>query len=69
MKKNKGMTYKQFVSWCEKMADNDRLGLQEAMICMGIMYEVERQPFWKREKVWRVRYRDRVINTIFDRYE
>ena len=47
------MTYKQFKQWCNERACDGCWGMQVALLCIDVMKEINRLPFWKREKVWK----------------
>lgn len=47
------MSYKEFKKWCNQRACDGLWGLLEALTCINIMAEIDRLPFWKREKAWR----------------
>ena len=47
------MKYKEFEQWCNERACDGRWSMQTAIACIEIMKEVNKQPFWKREKYWR----------------
>lgn len=47
------MTFKQFVKWCNERAYDGCWGFQTAQMCIGVMREIRKLPFWKREKAWK----------------
>lgn len=47
------MTFKEFRNWCNRRACDGCWGLEEAKLCIKIGSEIQSQPFWKREKLWR----------------
>lgn len=47
------MTFKQFRQWCNDRACDGCWGYQTAMLCIDVMKEINRFPFWKREKAWK----------------
>lgn len=46
------MKYKEFVKWCNDRACDGMWELCETIICIGVMKDVNKKPFWKREKEW-----------------
>lgn len=63
------MTFKQFSHWCNTRACDGCWGMLEALICIDIYNEIQKHHFWKREKVWREQYRDKVITEIINPIE
>ena len=47
------MKYKQFRKWCSDRTFDGCWGMNEAMICCDIISDLDKTPFWKREKKWR----------------
>lgn len=47
------MSYKEFRKWCDKRAHDGCWGMLEALTCCGIVGEIGKLPFWKREREWR----------------
>lgn len=47
------MTYKQFSKWCNDRAADGCWGFKEASLCCYVITEIQKLPFWKREKAWR----------------
>lgn len=46
------MTYKEFVSWCNERACDGCWSMGTAIYCIKIMNNINRLPFWKRQKEW-----------------
>lgn len=46
------MTYKQFKSWCLDRTCDGRWSATVAMMCIKIVQEMDKVPFWKRKKAW-----------------
>jgi hypothetical protein len=59
------VTYKQFKSWCNERACDGRWGMNTALACIEVMKQINRKPFWKREKEWQKWNRDWRIEEIF----
>lgn len=47
------MKYKQFSKWCSDRMFDGCWGMTEAIICCNIVTDMQKTPFWKREKKWR----------------
>ena len=47
-----GMTFKEFVEWCNDRACDGCWGMIEAMTCIDIISNIRKLPFWKRKKAW-----------------
>lgn len=58
------MKFKEFKSWCNDRAADGCWGMLDAMVCIDLIHELRKVPFWKREKVWREQYENQVINEI-----
>lgn len=58
------MTYKEFVAWCNYRATDGCWGMITAMTCIAIMADVRKEPFWKREKIWKTEWEQRVLDEI-----
>ena len=46
------MTYRQFRNWCNDRAADGCWGFKEASLCCYVITEIQKLPFWKREKAW-----------------
>ena len=58
------MTYKEFCAWCNDRAADGYWGMITAMACIDIMKKVRKKPFWKREKIWKTEWEQRVLDEI-----
>lgn len=58
------MTFKEFSNWCNMRAADGCWGYVTACICIEVIHDVRKQPFWKREKYWRKKYEDDVATKI-----
>lgn len=58
------MKFKEFNSWCNERACDGCWGMVEAMTCIDIAREILKEPFWKREKIWKTKYESDVVNQI-----
>lgn len=47
------MTYRQFKKWCNDRCFDGCWGYKEALICLNVYSEIDKLPFWKREKAWK----------------
>lgn len=63
------MKFREFVSWCNQRATDGRWGILEAMVCIDIMETVRKERFWKREKFWKEKYADDVLEQIVNPIE
>ena len=61
-----GMTFKQFVKWCNERACDGCWGFYEALQCIEVMRDVKRYPFWKRENAWRCHHMNAFVNEIVE---
>lgn len=46
------MKYREFVTWCDERACDGCWGFYKATICIDVIDNVQKLPFWKREKFW-----------------
>ena len=46
------MKYKEFVAWCNQRACDGCWSMGTAIYCIKIMRNIDRLPFWKRQKEW-----------------
>lgn len=58
------MKFKEFNSWCNDRACDGCWGMNEAIICVRVATEILQEPFWKREKIWKTKYKDEIVNKI-----
>lgn len=58
------MKYKEFSDWCNARAQDGCWGMKEARICISILNEIERKPFWRREKIWKFDYEHYIVSNI-----
>ena len=63
------MTFKQFSHWCNERACDGLWGMLDALVCIDIHNEINKHPFWKREKVWREQYLGKVMTEIINPIE
>ena len=47
------MTFKEFELWCYQRASDECLDMVKANLCIRTIGVVRKQPFWKREKLWK----------------
>ena len=60
------MTFKEFTAWCNERACDGRWNMLSAMVCIDLMAEIRKIPFWKRERVWREQHEKQVLAKIVD---
>ncbi len=58
------MKFKEFVIWLNERACDGCWGMITAMACIDLMQTIKKQPFWKREKIWKQEYEKRVLDEI-----
>ena len=58
------MKFREFVSWCNQRAADGCWGILEAMVCVDIIETVHKERLWKREKFWKEKYADDVLEQI-----
>lgn len=58
------MKFKEFRYWCNQRACDGCWGMQTAIVCLSIVDEVGKKPFWKREKFWKENYEQDVLECI-----
>ena len=63
------MKFREFVSWCNQRAADGCWGMLEAMVCVDIIGTVSKERFWKREKFWKEKYADDVLEQIVNPIE
>ena len=63
------MKFREFVSWCNQRAADGCWGMLEAMVCVDIIETVRKERFWKREKFWKEKYADDVLEQIVNPIE
>ena len=57
------MTYKQFRKWCNDRCFDGYWGHKEALICLNVVSEIDKLPFWKRNKAWQAE-EEFIVNKI-----
>lgn len=63
------MIYRQFRAWCNKRAADGCWSMNTAMFCINIVGEMEKIPFWKREKVWKEKYEEEINRDVIEPIE
>ena len=61
------MTYKQFRKWCNDRCFDGCWGHEEALICLDVVSEIDKLPFWKRKKAWKQKEEfisNKIVNSI-----
>ena len=49
----KTMTYKEFRKWCNDRACDGCWGYKEAVLCIELLQNMRKIPWWKRRKEWK----------------
>ena len=60
------MTFKNFIAWCNERASDGRWDLLTAMVCIDLIAEIRKVPFWKRERVWKNQHERQVLDEIIE---
>ena len=58
------MKYKEFNDWCNQRACDGCWSADTAIYCIGVCETINSKPFWKREKVWREQYEEKIVRDI-----
>ena len=58
------MKFKEFDAWCNQRACDGCWGMLTAMVCIDLIEKMRNVPFWKREKVWKEKYEQQVMDEI-----
>ena len=58
------MNFKEFAAWCNDRAADGCWGMMEAICCCDAASKIYKQPFWKREKVWQMQYKDDIMPIV-----
>jgi len=58
------MRYKEFVKWCNDRATDGCWDMQTAMLCSGIIKDIQTIKWWNRNKYWKQHYEDEVVEVI-----
>ncbi len=58
------MKFKEFYNWCNERAADGCWGMATSIVCISIIRDLLKIPFWKREKVWKEKYESDVVNWI-----
>ena len=69
LKENDKMKFKDFVNWCNERACDGCWGMLTAMVCIDLIQQVRKIPFWKREKFWKENYEQQVLDEIVNPIE
>lgn len=63
------MKFKEFEVWCNGRACDGCWGMLTAMVCIDLIEKMRNVPFWKREKVWKEKYEQQVMDEIVNPIE
>ena len=63
------MKFKEFKVWCNERACDGCWGMLTAMVCIDLIGKMRKVPFWKREKVWKEKYEQQVMDEIVNPIE
>ena len=59
------MKYREFENWCDDRTRDGCWEMKEAIICIGIIEDINNIPFWKRKKKWK-ELENEVVATIVE---
>lgn len=59
------MKYKEFRNWCNDRCFDGYWGYREALICLNVISEIDKLPFWKRKKAWKDK-KEFLVNNIIN---
>ena len=54
------------LAWCNERASDGRWDLLTAMVCIDLIAEIRKIPFWKRERVWKNQHERQVLDEIIE---
>ncbi len=57
------MKYREFAEWCNKRACDGCWSAETATYCINIMNEINKLPFWRRNKEWQ-KYKDMIEREV-----
>lgn len=46
------MRFKDFCNWCNDRWFDGKWGFTESALCVNILSEMKKAPFWKRKRLW-----------------
>lgn len=58
------MTFKEFKDWCNQRTCDGCWSMQTAMYCIDLYAYIDSFAPWKKEKIWKAEYEDKVVNEI-----
>lgn len=58
------MKFKEFSNWCNYRAADGCWSMETAIACIDILQDIHKEPFWRREKIWKSKYETVVVNGI-----
>lgn len=60
------MTFKEFRHWCNRRAADGCWGMIEAMVCCQAVSDIQKEFFWRREKIWQEKHAKEIIEQIVE---
>ena len=63
------MKFKEFENWYNERVCDGCWGMLEAITCIGLIKEIRKAPFWKREKIWKENCEQQVLEEIINPIE
>lgn len=58
------MTFREFKAWANDRGCDGCWGMVEAAICLHVISEVNKEPFWRHEKCWSECYEEDTVRGI-----
>lgn len=58
------MKFREFVSWASDRAADGFWNYQIATVSLAIIHDVQKIPFWKRERIWKDKFENDVLNDL-----
>lgn len=63
------MKYKGFLDWCNERACDGCWSMTTAIYCIGIVEKINKEHFWKREKIWHNEYEKEITEKVIEPIE
>lgn len=60
------MKFKEFNNWCNDRACDGCWSAKTAIYCINVCSYINDFPFWKREKIWRENFENKIIKDIVE---
>ena len=60
------MTFKEFSNWCNERACDGCWSMNTAIYCIGVCETINKEHFWKKEKIWKDKYEQYITTNVID---